>query len=104
MALNKFGLADSVYPAFEAMVKATEETPPPCIQDPDLWWSVNRGEQIRAARHCLTCPMIDLCEKYLAASNEPHGVWAARLPEDRSKRVTVIQRGTAGNHRGRLDS
>ena len=86
-------------PAFRAMVEAAADNETPCSLAPELWWSILPGERLEAARHCLRCPILTECETYLAASDEPQGVWAARLPEDRSRRVPELQRRTPHHHR-----
>ncbi|ALY09625.1 hypothetical protein SALGADO_93 [Arthrobacter phage Salgado] len=85
----------AAWPLYKTMLEATEGDTTPCHMDPDLWFSTHRGEQIAAARMCLRCPVLEQCERYLAASNEPLGVWAARLPDDRTKRVTANVQGRA---------
>lgn len=96
------GVPAAAFPAYRALVKGTEDHTPPCTMDPELWFSTDRRERVQAARHCLTCPLLQECDSYLTASNEPHGVLAARLPEDRTRRVTDVQGRTAPDHRERL--
>lgn len=43
-----------------------------------------REIRVRKARAvCRLCPVIDKCYEFAVKNNEPHGIWAGTLPEQR---------------------
>lgn len=65
------------------------DKPTPCMQqNPELWFSKRKADQLRAKNFCLSCPVILQCledaletEKLMGQSL--HGIHAATTPEER---------------------
>lgn len=61
-----------------------KEYMPPCTQDPELWWSMDREEIQDAKRWCQTCPLQKACAAYALAAREEFGVWGGLDANDRA--------------------
>ncbi len=52
-----------------------------CSRNPELWFSEERAVQLRAARLCGGCPLLEACRRL--GAGERFGVWGGTTPAER---------------------
>lgn len=60
-----------------------------------LWHSEDDEEQAAAARACLDCPVMVLCDAYASTAGERWGVWGGVTEKDRRRAQRRAQEMTA---------
>lgn len=63
-------------PAWDRLTLALLTYAPPCVTDPDRWWSYDPDDIEAAAHGCRGCRVLAECAAYADAADEPSGVWA----------------------------
>lgn len=88
-------------PAFVA--RATETTATPwrqfalCLNyEPDLWYSEEAGDGVKAVRICAACPVRSDCLGWAIAHNETNGIWGGVSARGRGRmRADMRRKGSA---------
>ncbi|TDP78441.1 transcription factor WhiB [Brachybacterium sp. AG952] len=75
---------------------ATAPTVVPCAgAGRPLWHSESETEQGAAARACLECPVMVLCDAYASTADERSGVWGGWTEKERRRARRRTRRATA---------
>jgi hypothetical protein len=64
---------------------------PKCSDEPELWFSDDRADKVRAKAICLTCPLLAECRDY--GKTQEYGIWGGveAKPTPEYKLPTVAQ-------------
>lgn len=79
------GIPPKAIPAWRALAQALDDCGSVPCEGRAEWTSESAEDRTAAAHQCARCPVVQLCEAYVIAAKEKHGVWAG-------KDWTVIQR------------
>lgn len=67
----------------------------PCAGRGRALWHGTAGEQVVAARACLECPVMVLCDRYATAAAERFGTWGGLTESERREAQRRAQEMTA---------
>lgn len=78
-------VSEEALPLWGRLVSAAASTREavPCAGHGAPFWHGDDEEQEAAARACLECPLMSLCDDYAAAADERWGVWGGRTERER---------------------
>lgn len=80
-----WAVPEAVLPLWAELTAAAASTREvvPCAGHGAPYWHGDEEEQEAAARACLECPLMRLCDRYAAAAGERWGTWGGRTEQER---------------------